>query len=848
MASGDGLREFSRTVDHVLTKTPITVNLKYDVPVKLNIASHGVTEDRPSQSLMKVFLSHAAFKTVLQPDASFDDDFYARCSAEVNAINLFFPDIKSDSIRISFTAWLAFICVFDDMLERMPTPAQEATLRGCIELLKGCDPVTTSIPDPHVRAMAQALQTHCSRYLSHRSANVFFRAIAVVLEAHRDEIDFLEGRLPNGLSTYMTIRSRTIALLPFFEVIKCEYLPQPLQDNLNPVWGNLQHAVCCAAGLQNDLIGLARDLDNGERLNAVMVLLPSFGTSSDQLDRDALFRAVAQVSAEHDENVSQAMVWASRLVGDASGSDAEAISNVARQILMLCETHLKWCTSSKRYQIEEGVCPVSPPLSATDIEPPLSATDIEPLPSATDIEPPLSATDIDPPLPVTDIDPPVRTQLIHSDGIFHGLPVYNPPAQGLTAMVTGATGVSGYNMVKVLAASANWDKIYCLSSRPPPANFFSDLGPGANKVTHLAVDFLSDPSIIAEALSVIKSVDHIFYFSYMQPPPKGDVLDLWANATDLATINTTLLTNLLASLPLTPLRPRHILLQTGSKHYAFYLGPSLLPSFESDPRIPLSSSTNFYYAQEDALAAYCTAWSCSHTILRPSYIIGAVPDGSLNHLVGIAVYAAVQAHLGGRLEFPGCWRAWDREQVQSSGRLNAYFGEWLGVTAGGRKGGEAFNVHDGGSFTWGRAWPMVAGWFGVGAGWSPPGEEGVREVRMEGGVPRGYGPQMVFRSTFSLLEWSLRPEVEEAWKVLRERHGLVLDPFDDRYRARIFSFSDSALIGDAPMTISIHKAREFGFFGTVDSYRSIFDTMGELGRLKLIVPPVGEFEGEGGEK
>lgn len=108
---------------------------------------------------------------------------------------------------------------------------------------------------------------------------------------------------------------------------------------------------------------------------------------------------------------------------------------------------------------------------------------------------------------------------------------------------------------------------------------------------------------------------------------------------------------------------------------------------------------------------------------------------------------------------------------------------------------------------------------------------------------------MVLRSTFSLLEWSLRPEVEEAWRVLKERHGLVLDPFEDAYRARVFSFSDSALIGDAPMTIGMRKARDFGFFGTVDSYRSMFETMGELGRLKLIVPPAGGFEeGVSGEK
>ena len=45
--------------------------------------------------------------------------------------------------------------------------------------------------------------------------------------------------------------------------------------------------------------------------------------------------------------------------------------------------------------------------------------------------------------------------------------------------------------------------------------------------------------------------------------------------------------------------------------------------------------------------------------------------------------------------------------------------------------------------------------------------------------------------------------------VLRERYGLVLDPFDDVYGARAFSESESALIGDVPMTISIRKAREF---------------------------------------
>ena len=85
--------------------------------------------------------------------------------------------------------------------------------------------------------------------------------------------------------------------------------------------------------------------------------------------------------------------------------------------------------------------------------------------------------------------------------------------------------------------------------------------------------------------------------------------------------------------------------------------------------------------------------------------------------------------------------------------------------------------------------------------------------------------------------------MEQTWKELSQQHKLVLDPFDAPYRARIFSFADSALIGDAAMTISIRKARQYGFFGTVDSYHSIFDVLHALGRLGLIIAPkMKEFE------
>lgn len=95
-------------------------------------------------------------------------------------------------------------------------------------------------------------------------------------------------------------------------------------------------------------------------------------------------------------------------------------------------------------------------------------------------------------------------QTVYSNGIFHGLPTFpkTKDLTGLTAIITGANGISGYHMVKVLAAAPErWKKIYCLSRRPPPDYFFAGLGQdAASRVEHVSIDFLDDPTSIAEGL------------------------------------------------------------------------------------------------------------------------------------------------------------------------------------------------------------------------------------------------------------------------------------------------------------------------------------------------------------
>jgi hypothetical protein len=51
--------------------------------------------------------------------------------------------------------------------------------------------------------------------------------------------------------------------------------------------------------------------------------------------------------------------------------------------------------------------------------------------------------------------------------------------------------------------------------------FFKGLGEGASRVEHVSVDFLDDPANISKRLEDVRKVDHIFFFSYVQPAQKG---------------------------------------------------------------------------------------------------------------------------------------------------------------------------------------------------------------------------------------------------------------------------------------------------------------------------------------
>jgi len=131
---------------------------------------------------------------------------------------------------------------------------------------------------------------------------------------------------------------------------------------------------------------------------------------------------------------------------------------------------------------------------------------------------------------------------LKDSGIFKNLPTFSPDIKGLTAIITGANGISGFHTMRVLLESPQrWKKVYAISRRPPPPEMMVLLPEEhRSRVHHVASDFLSEPQDIAKALTDAKvTADVIFFYSYAQPKPKPGS-GAWSNAQELVEVNCTI--------------------------------------------------------------------------------------------------------------------------------------------------------------------------------------------------------------------------------------------------------------------------------------------------------------------
>ena len=346
------------------------------------------------------------------------------------------------------------------------------------------------------------------------------------------------------------------------------------------------------------------------------------------------------------------------------------------------------------------------------------------------------------------------------------------------ALVVGAQGVIGRNLVEHLASLDDWEVIG-LSRRG---------GPSSGRVSHLAVDLL-DAADARQKLAALTRVTHVFYAAYQPRPTRAEEvapnLAMLRHAIDLGEAHA-------GSLQL-------VVLVTGGKYYGLQWGAIKTPARETDAR---HLGPNFYYAQQDHLAERAAAAGWDWTHLIPPYVTGFSERAPMNLAMAIGVLATLSREQGLALRFPGPAASWHALHHLADAAQIAAAAAWSVDSPAAAS--QIFNVANGDPARWCHTWPAIADHFGLAAGEPLP-------------VPLT----------------QVAAECGPLWRHIAERDGLRQPDLhalvDWQWADYMFktAFSHDVLF-------ELGKIRRAGFAGCVDSEAALRGRFAELRERRLI--------------
>jgi nucleoside-diphosphate-sugar epimerase len=354
-----------------------------------------------------------------------------------------------------------------------------------------------------------------------------------------------------------------------------------------------------------------------------------------------------------------------------------------------------------------------------------------------------------------------------------------------TVLVAGAGGLVGRAAIDQYRSEGGWDVVALSRRAPEPPT-------GA---AHLAVD-LMDVEACRARLGELRGVSHIVYAALFEKP---DLTDGWLDVDQIA-MNLAMLRNLLDAIE--PGNPglHHITLLQGAKAYGVHLGQIPVPARESAPR---HIHPNFYWAQEDLLAARQTGRNWHWTVFRPQVVFGFAYPSMMNMIAAVGAYAAISRELGLPLAYPG---SGTRVTEATDARLLARAIAWAGRTPAASN--QIFNVTNGDVFTWENVWPVIA-----------------RAFDMPVGLPH---PMPLAR---------VMPGRAGTWRAIVERHGLAPVSLEQlvsgSWQFADFAFSRAHSTSSLLSTI---KIREAGFNDCIDTEQSLAWWLAHLQELKILPP------------
>jgi len=338
-------------------------------------------------------------------------------------------------------------------------------------------------------------------------------------------------------------------------------------------------------------------------------------------------------------------------------------------------------------------------------------------------------------------------------------------------LVIGALGVVGRAVMERFAGRPGLDAIG-LARRTPDF---------AREATWVSAD-LRDAQATRAALTAHGDATHVVYAALNE---QADLVRGWRDQENVA-LNNRMLSNTLDALRGAPLR--HVTLLQGTKAYGVHTGrPMRVPAREQDA---VRDHPNFYFDQEDMVAARAREAGFGWTIFRPQIVLGVALGSAMNPVAALGAYAVISRELGRPLSYPG------HPQLLTEctdARMVAAAIEWAWDEP--RAHGEAFNVANGDVIVWQTFFQRLADWAGI-----PLGEPS--EVRLNEEMPRHAG----------------------LWGRIAQREGLRV-PDLGALVGLSWQYADATFASRRPFPVpplvSTIKLRQFGFPGCIDTEESI---------------------------
>ena len=345
-----------------------------------------------------------------------------------------------------------------------------------------------------------------------------------------------------------------------------------------------------------------------------------------------------------------------------------------------------------------------------------------------------------------------------------------------TALVVGANGVIGSNLIAYLEEIDGWD-IVGLSRRG---------GQNTAKTTYIAVNLL-DIEDCSQQLQQLTSITHIFYAAYQDRPS-------W---NELVQPNLDMLVNVVQLIERVAIDLHHVSLMQGYKVYGAHYGPFKTPAKESDGgHMP----PEFNVSQQQFLETTQKGKKWTWSALRPSVVGGTALGNPMNLVMVIAIYAVISKELGLPLRFPGKLGAYDRLLDLTDAGLLARATLWAATNS--QCANQAFNMTNGDLIRWNDLWPKIAAYF-----------------EMETAPPL----QMPLQTIMA--------DKEEVWKSIQEKYQLEKHSYQ---ALSSWGFGDFVFSRDYDFFSDGTKARRMGFHEFIDTEKMFFDLFDQLKEKKVI--------------